>query len=205
MIAGDDHVSQAIVLAAGFGSRFGGGKLLARWRGAPLLHAALRCASRAPVDRLIVVTGNDREAITRSAREFGSASGRPDRIVFAHAADHAEGMAASLRAGFAALPQSTRSCFIFLGDMPRIPPRIAPSLAEALRRQGAAAAVPQFDGRRGHPVLVAQPLFHRFATLAGDVGARSILDSLGTALAVVPADDCGVLFDVDTPEQLAEA
>ena len=44
----------------------------------------------------------------------------PD-IRLVHAPGHAEGLAASLRTGVAALPAATRAAFVFLGDMPRVP------------------------------------------------------------------------------------
>ena len=40
---------EAIVLAGGSGSRFGGGKLLAPFRGGELIDGALRAAFAAPV------------------------------------------------------------------------------------------------------------------------------------------------------------
>ena len=85
----------AVVLAAGAGSRFGGGKLLALYRGAPLLHAALAAARAAPVAGITVVTGADAEAVTAAARAFDPG------LTLVHAADHAEGMAActSVRSG----------------------------------------------------------------------------------------------------------
>ena len=106
---------EAVVLAAGSGSRFGGGKLLASYAGAPLLHAALRAAFAAPVRGVTVVTGADAEAVAEAARAFDP------RVRIVHAAEHAEGMGASLRTGIASLPADAGGAFVFLGDMPRVP------------------------------------------------------------------------------------
>jgi molybdenum cofactor cytidylyltransferase len=39
--------------------------------------------------------------------------------------------------------------------------------------------------------------------LAGDRGARALIEGLGEALARIPAPDAGILFDVDRPDDLA--
>lgn len=185
----------AVVLAAGSARRFGGGKLTATFEGRPLLHHALAAARAAPVGSITVVTGADAEAVAACARTFD-----PDvRVV--HAADHDEGMAASLRAGVAALPPETEAAFVFLGDMPRIPAAVLAPLAQAVA-DGAPAAAPVFEGRRGNPVVLARVLFTEVAKLGGDVGARPILQGLGARLALVPAPDAGILFDVDEPADL---
>lgn len=185
----------ALVLAAGSARRFGGGKLLARWRGAPLLHAALAAAKASPATCVIVVTGADAAAVSACVHAFD-----PGMSV-RHAPDHAEGMAASLRAGVAALPRDTRAAFVFLGDMPRVPHQILEPLAQAVIG-GAAAAAPVFDARRGNPVVLGRELFAAAADLRGDVGARAILQGLGERLVLVEAPDDGVLFDVDSPGDL---
>ena len=185
----------AVVLAAGSASRFGGGKLLAPWRGAPLLHAALAAARAAPATSITVVTGADAEAVGACARAFDP------RIRLVHADDHAEGMAASLRAGIAALPPGTTAAFVFLGDMPRVPHVVLGPLAQAVA-DGAPAAAPLFEGRRGNPVVLGRELFPAVAALTGDVGARPVLQALGARLALVEAPDDGVLFDVDEPGDL---
>ena len=185
----------AIVLAAGSASRFGGGKLLADWSGAPLLHAALAAARAAPVQDIVVVTGADPQAVGDTVRAFD----RAVRVI--HAPDHAEGMAASLRAGVAALGADITAVFVFLGDMPRVPLAVLNPMAEAIR-EGAPAAAPVFRGRRGNPVVLSRDLFDQIAGLRGDVGARVILDGLGPALACVMSPDDGVLFDIDTRADL---
>ena len=180
----------AVVLAAGAGSRFGGGKLLAPYRGAPLLHAALAAARAAPVAGITLVTGADAEAVAAAARAFDP------NLTLVHAADHAEGMAASLRAGVASLGPETLAAFVFLGDMPRVPHAVLAPLAEVVAA-GAPAAAPAFGGRRGNPVVLSRSLFAEVAKLTGDVGARPILQALGARLALVEAPDDGVLFDID--------
>ena len=186
----------AVVLAAGSARRFGGGKLLAPYRGAPLLHGALAAARAAPAASVTVVTGADAEAVAAAARAFDPA------IRLVHAADHTEGMAASLRAGIAALPPGAAGAFVFLGDMPRVPHAVLGRLAAAVVA-GAPAAAPVFGGRRGNPVVLSQTLFTNVAALSGDVGARPILQALGARLVLVDAPDDGVLFDVDERSDLA--
>ncbi len=186
----------ALVLAAGSATRFGGRKLLADWNGAPLLHAALAAARAAPVSGITVVTGADAGEVSASIDAFDPAIGR------IHAADHAKGMAASLRVGVAALPPGTEAVFVFLGDMPRVPQAVLQGLADAVSA-GAPAAAPVFRWRRGHPVVLARVVFGAVATLSGDTGARPILQALGSRVARVESPDDGVLFDIDTPGDLS--
>jgi molybdenum cofactor cytidylyltransferase len=192
---------EAIVLAAGAASRFGGGKLLAPWLGGVLLDGALAAAFAAPVRSVTVVTGAEGERIAAEARRLAERMGEGDRLRIVEAKNHAEGMGASLRAGAAALPADAGGVFVFLGDMPRVPIAVLSDLAAEVRA-GAPAAAPEFRGRRGNPVLMGAGLIPRLLALTGDKGAREILAGLGADLALVEAPDDGVLFDVDRPEDL---
>jgi molybdenum cofactor cytidylyltransferase len=187
---------EAILLAAGSGTRFGGGKLLAPWRGGVLIEGALAAALAAPVARVVVVTGADGEAVGRVVRAYADRTGQAARLRVVHAPDHAEGMGASLRTAAADLSANARGVFVFLGDMPRIPTGIAEALVQAVR-DGAPAAAPVFRGERGHPALIGRDLIPQLLTLKGDAGARAVLKDLGDRLARVEAPDDGVLFDVD--------
>jgi molybdenum cofactor cytidylyltransferase len=187
---------EAVVLAAGSGSRFGGGKLTAAWDAGVLLEGALAAAFAAPVRSVTVVIGADAEAVAAAARDFDP------RTIVVHAPDYAEGMGASLRAGIASLPADADGAFVFLGDMPRVPTEVLQRMAQAVGA-GADAAAPVFQGRRGNPVLLGRSLFPQLLALTGDAGARGGLQALGERLALVEAPDDGVLFDVDTPADLA--
>jgi molybdenum cofactor cytidylyltransferase len=191
----------AIILAAGAGRRFGGGKLLAPWRGAPLVSGALKTALATPSDQVVVVTGTDAAAVEEACRAAAGPDAEIGRLRFLHAADHEEGMGASLRAGAASLAPGFKGVFVFLGDMPEIPPDIIAPLIAAVEA-GAPAAAPQYKGRRGHPVLFSPDAAAGLAGARGDAGARDILKQLGDQVARIPSPSPGVLFDVDRPGDL---
>ncbi|HEY4031044.1 MAG TPA: nucleotidyltransferase family protein [Caulobacteraceae bacterium] len=182
----------ALVLAAGSGSRFGGGKLMAPWRGGVLIDGALDAALAAPVQAVHVIVGADPAVIAR-ARARG--------VHIVEAKDHALGLSASLRAGVAALPKDAAGALVLLGDMPEVPHAVLRPLVEAVQA-GALAAVPVFEGKVGNPAALSAALFPKVLTLQGDRGARALIEGLGEALVRVPAPDAGVLYDVDRPEDL---
>ena len=190
------------MLAGGAGTRFGGGKLTARWHGGALIDGALQAAFAAPVRSVTIITGADR-AVDDAARRFAERLDEAARLRVVHCPGHAEGMGATLRTGIASLPADTRGAFVFLGDMPRVPAAILPALAAAIAAGAAAAAAPQCGGQRGHPVLFSASLFPELRALTGDEGARSVLRGLRDRLALVRTDDPGVLFDVDRRDDLA--
>jgi len=200
----DPDAFEAIVLAAGTGSRFGGGKLLAPWNGGVLLDGALAAAFAAPVRTVTLVTGAEADRVTAAAQAYAERVGLAARLRIVYAADFAEGMGASLRAAAATLAADAAGVFVFLGDMPRVPPAVLAPLIAALGA-GAPAAAPVFQGQRGHPALIGRPLIPALRDLSGDAGARAVLKALGDRLALVEAPDDGVLFDVDERGDLDRA
>lgn len=191
---------EALVLAAGAGARFGGGKLLAPWRSGRLLDGALSSAFAAPARKVTVVWGAD-DRIPDAARAWAAQHGHAGRLALVQAEGHAEGLSASLKAGLLTLPSDCAGVFVFLGDMPRVPPAVLAPLAAAIAG-GAPAAAPEFGGRRGNPVLLGRSLFAELSSLEGDRGAGPLLARLGDRLARVAAPDDGVLYDVDRPDDL---
>jgi CTP:molybdopterin cytidylyltransferase MocA len=188
-------VIAAVVLAAGSGSRFGGAKQLAELDGIPLLEHALRAVEAVPaIERIVVVLGARADEI-RAGVDFGSA----EPIV---CADWAEGQAASLRCGIAAVAGAD-AAVLTLGDMPRITPRVIARFADLADQHGALArARAVYDGRPGHPVVLGSAYFGQIAALRGDVGARDVLKAIG-AVAIECSQLCSAA-DVDTPEALEE-
>ncbi len=178
----------AIVLAAGLSSRMGANKLLLPWRdGQPIVaHAAAKYA-QAGIDDIIVVTGRD-------AAEIRAAM-TPLKVRPVHNADYATGeMLSSVKVGLKALPSGLAATFIQPADMPGIPLEIISQLA-AQHKPGWNLA-PQYDGRRGHPVLLDRASWP--AMLALPAGAQPREALRGTRLRLLDVAEAGVLLDVDT-------
>lgn len=178
----------ALVLAAGAGRRMGAPKLTLPLWGQPVIAHTLAGVAAAGLPAL-VVTGAHVDAVR-------PAIGATPHV---HADDHATGLAASLRAGIAAVPRHWGAVLVVLGDMPLTRPDTLRALAAALRG-GAGAVVPVHAGRRGNPAGFARRHFPLLAGLAGDRGARALIDTLGAV--EVEVDDPGVLCDLDTPADL---
>jgi molybdenum cofactor cytidylyltransferase len=186
----------ALILAGGAGRRFGGGKLLADLGGAPLVRRVAERVTAAGFAETLLVTGADAALVSAAT------AGLPMRIV--HAADWAEGMAAALRTGIAALPPEARGACVFLGDMPLVPTAICRDLTAAAERAGYAARV-RLAGEPGHPVAFTRAAFADLMTLEGDRGATALLRQRPEAVAYCDTVDSGALLDIDTPEDLAAA
>lgn len=120
-----------------------------------------------------------------------------------HNEDYREGMGASLRRAFAALPADIDAAIVCLGDMPLIRARHIERLAAAFDPgSGYEICVPVFDGRRGNPVLFSNRFFAEMATLSGDVGGRGMLERYPEFVFELPMDDAAVLVDIDSPEDI---
>ncbi|PTQ10130.1 4-diphosphocytidyl-2C-methyl-D-erythritol kinase [Sphingomonas oleivorans] len=180
----------AILLAAGSSRRFGrANKLLAPLAERPLLLHALERARAGAQGRVIVVTGADRARVAAIVRGPG--------VTIVHAADHRQGISASLRRGIAALRPIEREVTIHLGDMPFV--------ADARRWRLAAgqdALRPIAGGRPGHPVLLRTEVARRARDLAGDKGLGTLLS--GLRLGVAKAGP-GSLIDIDSRAMLIRA
>lgn len=185
----------ALLLAAGSSRRWGAAnKLLARIGGESMVVASLRIARAAPVGRVVVIVGAQAERVARAVR-----AARVPGVEVVRARDHSAGVGASLRAGLAALRPAERTVFVFLGDMPTVPPTLARRLARALR-PGDAAVRPVWRGVPGHPVLLRRPSRAAIGRIGGDRGLGPLLAGARTIAA-----GRGAVRDVDRRTDLPRA
>ena len=188
----------ALVLAAGASSRMRGrDKLLEPVEGEPVLRRIVRASLGGGADRTIVVLPQGADA------RRGALDGLDAEIVVA--ADCAEGIAASLRAGLAAVSEEADAVMVVLADMPEIGSDVMGKLIAAFdagegREICRAVAA---DGTPGHPVLFGRRFFEALAGLTGDHGAREVVRAAGEFVVDVPTNGKAAITDLDTPEAWA--
>lgn len=181
-----------LILAAGASSRMAGrDKLMEVVAGLPLIarSAGVALATGLPVT---VVLPPDRPA--RQAALAGLAA----RMVVADRAR--EGMAESLKAGLAALPDLA-PVLLVLADLPEL------QTADLLAVLAAGAGAPELihrgasaGGQPGHPVLLPPWLRGEIRGLSGDQGARELVQRHRERVRLVPLPGARAITDLDTPE-----
>jgi CTP:molybdopterin cytidylyltransferase MocA/SAM-dependent methyltransferase len=184
----------AIVLAAGNGSRFGGGKLLAEMGGRPLIQHVLDALDAAGVADVVVVLGADASAIDAAV------AWRHERRVVNP--DPGRGLASSLRVGFEAVPSDADAVLVALGDQPLVSPAVIRALLDAPEVDGRSIVVPTYEDERGrNPVVIRRRAFAVVAEATGDRGLGPVLAEHPELVAEVPVP--GSNPDVDTTADLA--
>jgi len=181
-------MTAAVVLCAGGSRRFGPGqsKLLADFRGRPLVSWALEHAAAAQVGELIVVVG------PTDLSHYVPVGA----IVVANPA-WASGQASSLQAGIeAARIRGHGAVVVGLGDQPLVPPEAWAAVAAS----GSTIAVATFEGRRAPPTRLEQSIWSLLPR-DGDEGARVVMKARPELVEEVPC--IGDAIDVDTAEDLS--
>jgi len=180
-----------ILLAAGAGSRFGGGKLLHPLAGVALgVHAARNLLAAGLGVLAVVRPGSDE--LRRLLADAG--------CTVTECANAADGMGVSL-AHAIAQTRDAAGWVVALADMPRIRPQTIQNVADAVRA-GALIAAPQFQGERGHPVGFSASLRDELLACHGDEGARAVIRRHHAEIQWLEVDDRGVVFDIDRREDL---
>jgi molybdenum cofactor cytidylyltransferase len=178
----------AIVLAAGHGSRYDGDthKLLAPFRGRPLVTWAVEAALAAGFDDVYVVTG-----------AVDLANVLPDAVTIIENHNYADGQATSLRAALTLAEHDGHSAIVVgLGDMPLVPASAWRTVADAEGQLVTAT----FNGNRMPPVKITQSLWS-LLPLSGDEGAKSLIRLRPDLVEEVACE--GESIDIDTRGDLA--
>ena len=190
------HGAAALLLAAGRGERLGGqSKALLRIDGEPLVRRQVRLLMAAGLQEVVVVVG------ARAAQAREALAGLDVAVI--DNPDHRAGQASSVMAGLAAVPVSPLPLLIALVDQPLLDAADLRAVLDAYAARGPArAVVPEFDGRRGNPVVVARAVVD--AVLAGRPRAalRGWLDAHPGEVRRWSAPSDHFTVDLDTPADI---
>ena len=172
----------------------GSNKMLAEWRGKPLVRSVVDAALKSSAHPVIVVTGHESAKVEMALRGLD--------VQIVHNPDYAKGLSTSLKAGIRAVPADCDGALVLLGDMPEIAPALIDRMIAAFSPpDGRSICVAMHDHMRGNPVLWAKAFFSEIEMLSGDAGAKSLLAAHEDAVCEIEAGQ-SVLRDIDTPEAL---
>lgn len=180
-----------VLLAAGAGSRFGGGKLLHPLEGVAI---GVRAA------RNMLAAGLAVTAVVRPDSDELSHLLKNERVDVTVCANAVDGMGVSL-AHAIAQTGDVSGWVVALADMPRIRPATIQCIADAVQA-GALIAAPVFQGERGHPVGFSAALREELLACHGDQGARAVIKRHHAEIQLITVSDGGVVFDIDRQEDV---
>ena len=205
----------AIILAAGESRRMGQPKLLLPWGKTTVLGqvvfmfaVGLSTDSKTQKmrgqtdkriktdDEILVVTGGAQELVEAEVARL--AEQYPVRAIY-NPEYVRGGMLSSIQAGLAALGPEVHAALIGLGDQPQVREETVRSICAAFVQVESMLVIPSFQERRGHPWLVARPLWPEILALPTSTTPRQFLNAHTGQVEYVPADE-SILLDLDTPE-----
>lgn len=201
-----------VLLAAGASTRFRSTKMLAPVppEGIPLLRKVLETWLGSGFDEVIVVLGNDADAIRGTIEESLLRRVNVDEsaavaVRFVENPTWETGMFSSVQAGLAATAARSTHIALSPADLPFLSKeslRRVLSAVASLDAGGSSLVVPTHAGRRGHPLLIPAALRSRLLSWPDSARLNQLLDEPDVTVHHLEGFDETILRDVDTPSDL---
>ncbi|WP_345778567.1 nucleotidyltransferase family protein [Natrinema sp. DC36] len=187
-----------MILAAGKGTRFGGGnKLLADVEGTPIVRHAAETLCQSSVDDIVAVVGHEADRVVAALADLD--------LSIRSNENYEAGQSASVRTGVDAARGADWDATVFmLGDMPFVRPLTVDALRTAYVTGDGSIVAPTYDGRRGNPILFGRQHYDTLSTVSGDRGGRDLVENHENTV-FVDVDDPGVRRDIDSQSDLERA
>ncbi len=181
----------AVILAAGYSERMGRFKPLIDLGGRPAIERTINSFRGAGIADVRVVVGYSKERLNPVLERLEAGV-----IVNDH---YNEGMFSSVQAAVRSLDSSTDAFFLMPADMPLVRAGTIRYLAESYKHHRDKILVPVFNGRRGHPPLIAARFAASIMNYAGEGGLAGILKLHNADVLHMPVPDGNILLDMDNP------
>jgi molybdenum cofactor cytidylyltransferase len=182
----------AVILAAGLSRRMGQPKMVMPWGGQTVIGRVVQALTEAGVSEIVAVIGGAHLQVEAALE------GLPVRTVF-NPRFEKDDMTLSLQTGLDALPAAIQACLVVLGDQPQIESEIVTAVVAAFRSGGAELVIPSYQMRRGHPWLMARPLWDEIQNLRPPDTLRDFINLHAEQIHYLNVDSPTVLKDLDTP------
>ena len=184
-----------VLLAAGAGRRFGGGKLLHEINGAPMIARAITLYASLAFAARVCVTRAEADEIQSLAQQNGfsvAINPEPERGV---------GTSVSIATiELLRMEPKLDGILYAVSDQPYLRPESVKALMDAFAANPERIASLGFGGVRGNPAIFPKDLFEELMDLTEDVGGGAVIRRHMERLLLVNAGSARELADVDTRE-----
>jgi len=182
-----------VILAAGVSRRLGFNKLTVRIDSEAVIRRAVTPFAEAALGEVIVVAGSDISPVASAL------DGLNVRVI--RNKDHQKGMSTSVKASLPWI-RDAAAVFFHLGDKPFVRKELLSEMIEQYHKTEKSIIIPVHEGMKGHPVLMRlDPYRKEMEGLDGDKGLREVIEKYSTDVLFIEGDE-GILFDIDTPEDI---
>lgn len=190
----------AIITAAGLSKRMGAqNKLLLPHGDGTLLGHVIEtvktaCATFPGMAPPLVVLGHEREKVAEAIAEHA--------VAMIMNEDYETGMTSSIQAAVRHVAGS--AYLICLGDLPELKSEDVVAVIEAYkeRHDPKAIIVPEYEGRRGHPVLIGAAWRGDILALPEGDGCKALIKARSEHVRLLKRAGKGGIVDLDTPSDL---
>lgn len=182
----------AIILAAGESQRMGEPKMLMLWGKSTVLQTIISTFQSAGIKDILVVTGGARQQVE-------TLIGKTVQTVFNDNYQNGE-MLSSIQLGLSVKMREASAALICLGDQPQVEERSVRSICNAFLESKSQIVVPSYQNQRGHPWLVARPLWDELLAMKPPKTSRDFLKKHARKIHYVNVNTPSVIADLDTPE-----
>lgn len=179
--------SGCVIMASGLGKRFGSNKLMADFRGRPLIASILDATRDIP----------NRVVVTRHPSVAAYCEDRAIPVVLHDLPLRSD----TVRLGLEALPPTDR-CLFCPGDQPLLRRETVQALLLLGMQDPLHILRTEADGKPGAPISFPSRFYGELAALPEGRGGSHLAKKYPEQVRYLPVQDCRELMDADTPEDL---
>ncbi len=186
-----------LLLSAGFSSRFGSPKALARLDRQTLIEHLQELLLATQLHEIIIVLGHGAEQIKPFLFKH-----RKIKVVYNK--DYKFGQTSSFECGIKKVVAPTTGVLLFPVDYPLIKKETIDTLITYFDEKKPVALIPSYDDRKGHPPIFNIQLKNEFQNLENVLGVNTVIHRHIDEVAVLPVDDPGVIKSFNTKEEFEQ-
>lgn len=182
----------ALIVAAGFSSRMQKFKPLLPMHTSTVIECTIDAFLGAGVTDVFVVIGHNADLIRPVLEK--------KNIRWVYNPNYEEGMYTSIKVGVEEIGSDYDGFFMMPADIPFVKSETIRLVGDAFNPSDHSVVYPVFDGRRGHPPVIAMGLSHDILTYDGTGGLKTLLGRYAESAFHLDVSDEGILIDLDTQE-----